>query len=141
MQRIRAALNTLSFSLLLVGIGNLNADAQPSETWVEPALGTYQSQIWSGGDLLLGTTEFSQTDSGSLEGSYTMNESGETVPGRLSQCEAVQLRVMRCVWNDIYGVGSLEVRFSEDFSQFSGYWGEGSQKPEFAWNGSREEAQ
>jgi len=113
------------------------ASAQSSDDWVEQALGNYQSQIWSGGSLVSGTTEFEETNDGVLEGSYTMNEAGEVVPGTLSQCKAVQVRIVRCVWNDEYGTGNLEVAFSEDFSSFDGYWGGEGSEPVFRWSGSR----
>lgn len=66
-----------------------------------------------------------------------MNERGEVLSGRLSRCQAVQVRVMRCVWNDKYGTGNLEVTFFEDFSSFNGYWGEENSEPVFRWSGSR----
>ncbi|MBD1912941.1 MULTISPECIES: hypothetical protein [unclassified Leptolyngbya] len=129
--------NSLAASLVLTGLWSLNVNAQPSGSWMEQTLGRYEGQIWAAGDLLPATTEFREAEDGSLEGSYTMNELGEMVPGTLSQCEAVQVRVMHCVWNDVYGTGNLEVTFSEDFSSFNGYWGEENSKPEFPWNGSR----
>lgn len=66
-----------------------------------------------------------------------MNDKGESVLGTLTKCQATQVRVMRCVWNDKYGTGSLEVTFSKSFSSFNGYWGEGISKPTFQWSGSR----
>ncbi len=129
--------SSLVASLLLIGTGNLKANAQSAHDWVEQALGRYQSQIWGGDRLLPGTTEFRKTGSSSIEGRYTMNEQGKSVPGSLAQCQAIQVRVMRCVWNDKYGTGNLEVTFSEDFSIFNGYWGEGSSEPGFRWSGSR----
>lgn len=128
---------SLAASLLLTGISNLQAKAQSSSNWVEEALGSYQSQIWGAIGLVPGTTEFRETNDGSLEGSYSMNEQGRLVPGTLSRCEVMQVRVMRCIWNDKYGSGYLEVTFSEDFSEFSGYWGVGSSEPTYPWNGSR----
>jgi hypothetical protein len=122
---------------IVSGLGHLQADAQPSDAWVEESLGVYQSQIWSGGGVLSGTTEFQATEDGAVAGSYTMNEFGTVVPGTLSECEAIQPRVMRCIWNDEYGTGIFEATFSEDFSSFDGYWGADNSKPEFLWRGSR----
>jgi hypothetical protein len=132
----------LFFSLLVasffsISVPSLKASTQTVDDWVEKALGNYQSQIWSGGIVLSGTTEFKKNSDGSLGGRYTMNEEQGTVPGELSQCQAMQLRVMRCVWNDKYGTGNLEVTFSEDFASFKGYWGQGEPDSSLQWNGSR----
>ncbi|NMF57221.1 hypothetical protein [Pseudanabaena yagii] len=124
-----------SFSLTIVC--SLNASAQSSSDWVDQALGNYQSRILSAGSLVSGTTEFRKTREDSLEGSYTMDEQGKVVFGTLSQCQVMQVRVMRCVWNDKYGTGNLEVTFSENFSSFNGYWGEIGSEPVFRWSGSR----
>jgi hypothetical protein len=133
----RLVFSSLVASFFLAGVCNLNASAQSSSDWLEQALGNYQSRILSGGILVSGTTEFRKTRTGSLEGSYTMDEQGEVVPGTLSQCQAMQVRMMRCVWNDKYGTGNLEVTFSENFSSFNGYWGEESSESVFRWSGSR----
>jgi len=124
-----------SFSLTIVC--SLNASAQSSSDWVDQALGNYQSRILSAGSLVSGTTEFRKTRDDSLEGSYTMDEQGKVVFGTLSQCQVMQVLVMRCVWNDKYGTGNLEVTFSENFSSFNGYWGEIGSEPVFRWSGSR----
>ncbi len=137
MKSSRLVFSSLVASFFLTGVCNLTASAQSSSDWVEQALGNYQSQILSGSSLVSGTTEFRKTREGSLEGSYTMDEQGKVVLGTLSQCQAIQVRVMRCVWNDKYGTGNLEVTFSENFSSFNGYWGEQSSEPVFRWSGSR----
>lgn len=137
MKKSRLVFSSLAAFLLLVGVCNLNASAQPSTDWLEQALKNYQSQIWSADSLVSGTTEFRKTSDGSIEGSYTMNEQEEVVPGTLSQCQTMQVRVMRCVWNDKYGTGSLKVTFSENFSSFDGYWGGENSESAFPWNGSR----
>ncbi|WP_286396036.1 hypothetical protein [Pseudanabaena mucicola] len=124
-----------SFSLTIVC--SLNASAQSSSDWVDQALGNYQSRILSAGSLVSGTTEFRKTREDSLEGSYAMDEQGKVVFGTLSQCQVMQVLVMRCVWNDKYGTGNLEVTFSENFSSFNGYWGEIGSEPVFRWSGSR----
>jgi len=133
----RLVFSSLATSLFLASTYHLSVTAQPAIDWIERALGNYQSQIWSAGSLVSGTTEFRKTSDGSLGGRYTMNEQGGVVPGTLSQCQAMQVRVMRCVWSDKYGTGNLEVTFSEDFSSFNGYWGEASSEPVFPWSGSR----
>ena len=136
MKNSRLVLASLVVSLL-TSTCNLSANAQPSNSWVEDALGSYQSQILNGGTLASGKTEFRKNSDRSLGGIYTMNEGGEIVPGSLSKCRAIQIRVMSCIWNDKYGTGELEVTFSEDFSSFNGYWGEEFSEPVYRWSGTR----
>jgi hypothetical protein len=133
----RLAFSSLATSFFLTGVCNLNASAQPPTSWVKQSFGNYQSQIWNADNLASGTTEFRETGDGSLGGSYTINEQGGVALGTLSQCQAMQVRVIRCAWIDKYGTGNLEVTFSENFSSFNGYWGEGSSEPTFRWSGSR----
>lgn len=137
MKRSRWMLSSVSAFLLLTTTHTTEADAQSSEAWMNQVLGSYQSQIMGADELLDGVTKFRQTDDGTLAGYYTMNEQGVIVPGALSQCQAVQTRVMRCIWNDKYGTGDLEVSFSEDFSKFEGRWGDKGSEPTYEWNGAR----
>jgi hypothetical protein len=137
MENTKLVFRFLVASFFSISMPSLNASAQTADDWVEKALGNYQSQIWSGGSPLSGITEFKKSSDGSLGGGYTMNEEQGTVPGTLSQCQVMQLRVMRCVWNDKYGTGNLEVTFSEDFASFNGYWGEGEPDSSLQWRGSR----
>lgn len=133
----KSAFRALAVSLHLTGACHLDAKAQSANNWLEQASGSYQSRIFSTGSLISGTTEFRQARDGTLAGSYTMNEPGKSVPGTLSECQATQIRVVTCIWNDQYGSGNLEVTFSEDFSSFNGYWGEESTEPVFRWSGLR----
>lgn len=137
MKSSRLFFSSLVASFSLTAVCSLNASAQSSSDWVDQALGNYQSRILSAGGLVSGTTEFRKTREDSLEGSYSMDEQGKVVFGTLSQCQVMQVRVMRCIWNDKYGTGNLEVTFSENFSSFNGYWGEQSSEPVFRWSGSR----
>jgi hypothetical protein len=120
--------------LFLAPIGTLNAK---TPAWTEKAMGQYPSQIWSGGSLVSGTTELQQAQDGTLGGTYSLKEPTGVVPGKLSQCQAVKLRVLRCGWTDQYGSGTLEMTFSEDFSGFNGYWAADNSEPVFRWSGSR----
>lgn len=111
--------------------------AEFAADWEVQVLGVYQSQIWGADEFLSGVTEFSQGREGFVEGRYTMNVQGEVVPGRLSRCQSSQPLIMRCIWQDRYGTGSLELTFSEDFLGFEGYWGADDSTPDFPWMGSR----
>lgn len=137
MKTRKIILGTLAVSCLLNTNYISSAVAQSSNEWLKETLGVYPSQIWGAGRLMSGTTEFQEMSDGSLGGNYTMNELREVVPGTLSQCQAIQLLVMRCIWNDRYGTGNLEVTFSENFSSFVGYWGDDRSEPSFRWSGER----
>jgi hypothetical protein len=110
----------------------------PTRNLSQPKIfGSYQSQIWSGGSFVSGTTEFVTARDGSVSGRYTLNEATGAVAGTLSQCKPLTSRAMQCVWSDRYGTGNLEMTFSENFTNFVGYWGTNRSKPEYVWVGAR----
>ncbi|NEO83589.1 MAG: hypothetical protein F6J87_04915 [Spirulina sp. SIO3F2] len=133
--RIASIIGSTATMLLLSNVPI--AKAEFSANWELQILGVYQSEIWGAGEFLSGITEFQRNEAGVVEGRYTMNEQGEVVPGSLSQCQSLEPLVMHCIWQDRYGTGDLELSFSEDFSRFEGYWGDGNTQPEFPWLGSR----
>ena len=137
MQSSRLFFSSLAASLFLMIIPSLKVNAQTSITQLEQALRSYQSQIWDTDGVSPGITEFSKSSDGSFGGSYTMKDSTEEILGALSECQAAQTLVMHCAWTDQYGTGAMEVTFSENFSSFSGYWGEGVSELTFPWSGSR----
>jgi hypothetical protein len=98
---------------------------------------TYQSQIWSSGSFVSGTTTFVSGRGGEISGRYTMKEQESLVEGSLANCKTMQSRKMQCVWRDRYGTGNLEITFSPNFTNFEGYWGTGGSQPSFVWVGAR----
>lgn len=128
---------SLTTSLLLISTYSIRAEEQSPNRWFKEIVGRYQSQIESGGSVIPGTTEFILTDKNSLIGSYELKEESSSALGVLSQCQEEQIRTIRCLWNDKYGSGELEVTFSEDFSSFNGYWKSKEINERFIWNGSR----
>lgn len=124
-------------TLLFAGATTVETSEQAAPAWFSRVTGRYQSQIYNQNDLTTGTTEFSRDKTGALVGNYFMDEAGVLVPGRLSQCQAVQVQVLRCRWFDKYGTGTLEVTFTEDFTSFTGLWGDQEAPPEHVWNGQR----
>jgi hypothetical protein len=99
--------------------------------------GTYQSQIWSSGSFVPGTTTFGSGRGGEISGRYTMKEQDSLVEGSLSNCKTMQSLKMQCVWRDQYGTGNLEITFSPNFTNFEGYWGTRGSQPSFVWVGAR----
>ncbi|MEC4803320.1 MAG: hypothetical protein SAJ12_01340 [Jaaginema sp. PMC 1079.18] len=137
MKVVNLVLGLCAISVVGHNFGTLKANAQTTNDWVDGALGRYSSQIFNAGMLSSGTTEFQESWDGSLGGNYTMREGGQIVSGTLSECVATKVQVMRCLWKDRYGEGYLEVTFTEDFTNFNGYWGTLDSEPLFRWSGSR----
>ncbi|MBD2460482.1 hypothetical protein H6G89_05435 [Oscillatoria sp. FACHB-1407] len=130
-------ITTLAMTSLLLGMTAVATTAQPVEDWTTQAIGTYESRIWNGGEIIPATTEFIQATDGSLRGRYTMVEPSGSVPGLLSNCQMAEVQTIRCDWQDKYGTGVLEASFTEDFSRFNGYWGTDDEEPWLRWSGTR----
>lgn len=82
--------------------------------------GTYEGVIWSGIDAP-GTTVFSVSDSGKISGVYEFDGEIGLETGELTKCKLTGANLY-CVWNDKYGAGDFNVKFSADFSSFDGKW-------------------
>jgi hypothetical protein len=144
MSKIKAstAINLISVSVL-VSMSTSRAIAQDitSDRYLDFRSsiqgGTYQSQIWSSGSFMSGTTTFVSGRGGEISGRYTMKEQDSLVEGSLANCKTMQSRKMQCVWRDRYGTGNLEITFSPNFTNFEGYWGTGGSQPSFVWVGAQ----
>jgi len=100
-------------------------------------LGTYQGEIWSSGKAMPGSTRFSLNKMGQTIGTYTYVERAVEVHGKLFNClEKTQKLKLVCKWKDKYGIGMLEMDFSNDFTRFDGYWKADGSSIFFPWNGS-----
>ena len=124
-----------AISLLSFGIHHLFVRANPQPSWFEDTVGTYQSEIWNDDSMVPGTTTFTQTADGDIEGSYTIEEADSLVSGTLSDCRHTASYTISCAWEDIYGVGTVTVAFSEDFSGFTGRWRLDDSSVAYQWNG------
>jgi hypothetical protein len=135
-QNSKLFFTSLAASLLLASSSGLPAKADDStDSWLNKAVGSYPGQIWSDGALIPAETEFLRNNDNSLIGSYSMQGQGL---GVLSQCRAVKLLVARCIWNDRYGSGDLEITFTENFSSFKGYWTPKGLSEKLPWNGKKQ---
>ena len=135
MQRSKLFFTSLATALLVASSYSLEAKAESADNWLSQAVGSYPGQIWSGGVLIPAETEFLRNNDNSLIGSYSMQGQGL---GVLSQCQAIKKLVARCIWNDRYGSGDLEVTFSENFSSFKGFWTPKGLTEKLPWNGKRQ---
>ena len=136
---IRILQRTFIFSLLLVATAVV-AQAGPGEPleWFHWAIGSYQSDIHSAGELLKGNTTFEINQQGDLAGNYTFEEKDTLVEGILFPCTAKSAPPrVSCVWTDKYGTGRLDIQFEEGFKSFYGSWQTDGHPEKFDWNGRR----
>lgn len=104
--------------------------------------GVYKGTIWSG-DHLPGTTIFTISDTGQIDGTYLYEASNGPATGDLTGC-FFEVRLLRCTWRDEYGEGDFAALFSADFRSFDGGWWEdklGKVRPSldgsYPWSGKR----
>lgn len=107
--------------------------------WLASVPGTYHGSIWSGGAHLPAVTTFRRDSVGRIVGQYAFEEpSGVRERGRLDQCAVLRALVLTCRWHDRYGIGRLDITFTEDFLGFSGRWAAGRGAPNWPWTGRRQ---
>ena len=136
---VRMLQRTFIFCLLIVATAAV-AQAEPGEPleWFHWAIGSYQSDIHSAGELLKGTTIFEINQQGDLAGSYTFEEKDSLVEGILFPCTAQSApHRVSCVWTDKYGTGKLDIQFEEGFKSFYGSWQTDGHPEKYEWNGRR----
>lgn len=125
-----------SLTLLLTLLGAVPGSAE-SLDWVRRIPDVYDGEIFSGSDLLPGSTEF-VLDGGALTGRYAFTEGGETVEGRLDTCAALPGQVLTCLWRDKYGSGRFTATFEPSLQSFTGHWvAPGAEAYRLPWTGKR----
>ncbi|MDR3375425.1 MAG: hypothetical protein P4L98_17000 [Ancalomicrobiaceae bacterium] len=126
--------------LCWIGIGLALVGAAPAageDRWWREVPDVYASQIWSGGGLLAGRTEFALGDDGRLIGQYSFVENdGTRERGTLDGCEPSGRRRLVCRWHDDYGDGLLKLQFSQGLDRFDGGWSQAG-KAVRPWRGER----
>ena len=132
------------FALCLVVAGVLAGGCQSTPTkghgaegWATQIAGTYKGGMWGGETKYPGTTTFSVGANGALKGTYELDENGTAVPGKLSNCRVVGPRQLACRWEDKNGAGDLAITFTENLSQFDGFWTLDGDPQKHRWNGTR----
>lgn len=135
---IRILRRTVIFCLLMVSAAVAQAEQGEPLEWFHWAIGSYQSDIYSAGELLKGTTTFEINQQGDLAGNYSFEEKDNLVEGILFPCTAKSAPPrVSCVWTDKYGTGKLDIQFEEGFKSFYGSWQADGQSEKFDWNGRR----
>ena len=98
------------------------ASAASTPAASEPALinGQYDGIIFSNG-AKQGSTKFSLTASNKIIGAYIFGSPDARETGKLSRCK-LKDTMMSSRWSDAYGIGTLNVKFSNNFCSFEGVW-------------------
>ena len=111
---------TLLFLLLALAL-----PVQGDEAWdaVSGAQGIYEGRAKSGGVFVPVETRLMVTADGTLEGSYSFFQDGETYHGTLLRGRATGPTRLVFIWHDAWGFGTLTLDFDTDFSRFVGAWG------------------
>lgn len=147
----------LSFLLLALRVNTVHAsgtqlaDASPSyarrgdDAIVDErsALGTavswtgvFVGSLESAGVLVPATTELREQN-GAISGRYSFADKSGSTEGTLSQCVRLQVRAIRCTWQDSYGTGELKLSLSKDGSMIAGRWRAAHDNTWYDWNGTR----
>jgi len=115
-------------------VAPLNAAAP---AWVNSIGGKYAGLLAGGDQLEPVITELTQTNSGSVVGTYVFLEPGNIgVEGKLDHCSEIRELELECQWHDKYGSGALEMAFASDFEAFAGQWSSGTTPDRWSlWTG------
>jgi hypothetical protein len=130
-----------AFSILLfVCFTTLGIAAEePSKAASQPAIATYEGQVYNGDNMDPLLTTFT-VDGKNLSGTYVVDEESGPETGSLSNCKFESEFSVLCTWTDKYGSGFARMLFSADYRAFNGFWGQTSDATVFPWNGVRKEA-
>jgi hypothetical protein len=100
-------------------------------------VGTYEGEVFNGGDLDPVTTTFRVASGGRLTGEYVAEDEIETVRGTLSNARFDDEGGLVLEWTDRYGEGYARLVFSPDFRRFDGFWTSLDSEEELPWSGIR----
>ena len=113
----------------------LTALALATPAIADDIAGVYKGTIFSGGDYP-GTTIFTISEMGKIEGTYLYESDTGPAAGDLTDC-VIEVRLLNCIWRDDFGKGDFSALFSADFKSFDGGWWEDvSPKGRFSFDGS-----
>lgn len=104
---------------------------------LSPFTGTYQGQVLNGGDLDPVITTFEFNPLGRFTGHYRIDEDGQWQEGVLSNVRLEDSHTLSLEWTDRDGEGYVRFSFSEDYSRFSGYWGNRLSEDVHPWDGKK----
>lgn len=100
--------------------------------------GEYHGEIWSDG-MYASVTEFYGETRDGRDGVYRFEYGDDVEEGVLLNCKRLKAQEFRCSWKDRWGVGRLDLKFTEDFNAFTGVWSDESNPPSLGlrWHGAR----
>jgi hypothetical protein len=84
-------------------------------------------------------TTFYRDKTGNINGEYIFNDKGKEIYGTFSEPRFENGHNI-FTWRDVYGKGTLKLKFSNDLSSFQGLWAAENDKPSdpgFNWNGKQ----
>lgn len=100
--------------------------------------GEYHGEIWSDG-MYPSVTEFYGETRDGRDGVYRFEYGDDVEEGVLLNCKRLKAQEFRCGWKDRWGVGQLDLEFTDDFNAFTGVWSDESNPPSLGlrWHGAR----
>lgn len=98
--------------------------------------GVFKGSLQSAGVRVSATTELREHH-GVISGRYSFADKSGRTEGTLSRCVRLQVRAIRCTWQDSYGTGDLELTLSKDGTMIAGRWRAASDSTWYDWNGTR----
>ena len=128
--------------LLSLGfVGSAYADLK-NDLISKTSSNSFKGIVQSSGNDVPVITSFHITNSGKIEGSYTIYQfntvtAKNSFDGKLYQCFGLSSQKLNCKWKDKFGEGALELSFSSDFNSFSGYWYFNLWEDWYPWDGKR----
>ena len=100
--------------------------------WHEAATGHYDGWVQSTNTLSVETWIETAPD-GRLSGRYVLHEANRDVPGTLSPAADGACNEAWFRWSDLYGTGTVHLRFDPDRHCFEGVWGTALEIPTLPW--------
>lgn len=140
-------INVLVFILILFMLPSVSifadsalvesVDSSSAPNWIKKAVGSYESEIFSGSLPWPGKTRIFLDDNGFLMGRYEFLENGTRVSGVLYNFSFFPPTGLKCTWKDSYGKGELEMTFNKYFTRFNGLWSLRGDSGRYKWDGVR----
>lgn len=112
------------------------ADELAAQSTAVSWTGVFVGSLESAGVRVPATTELREQD-GVISGRYSFADRSGSTEGTLSQCVRLQVRAIRCAWQDRYGTGERKLNLSKDGSMIAGRWRAADDSTWYDWNGSR----
>jgi hypothetical protein len=101
--------------------------------------GEYHGELWSNA-MHEAVTEFYGETRNGRDGVYRFGTGDAQEEGVLFNCKRLAGLEFRCSWKDGWGLGQLDLKFTEDFGAFTGVWSDESNPPSLSlrWHGRRQ---